>query len=96
MEQDILKTALSMLTADLSKTTPAFLYPTGGDSGADDLEAIHSTVYPSDSHIDTELAMLVEGKAILLGTRRNYELVKGRIIIITPKTRFSTKFSSMF
>lgn len=92
MSPDILKTALEMLAAGLSRMPPAFLYPTGGDSGADDLEAIHSTVYPSDSHIDTEMAMLVEGRAILQGAKRNYELVKGRLLVITPGTQHAESY----
>lgn len=94
MKPVILKTALAMLAEGLCRTPPAFLYPRGGDSGADDLETIHSTVYPSDSHIDTEMAMLVEGRAVILGTRRHYELVKGRLLIITPKTRHAESYYS--
>jgi AraC-like DNA-binding protein len=94
MTQDILKTALDMLASGLSKMPPTFLYPTGGDSGAEDLDTIHSTVYPSDSHIDTEMAMLVEGRAILQGSKRNYELVKGRLLVITPGTQHAESYYS--
>jgi AraC-like DNA-binding protein len=93
MTQDILKTALEMLASGLSKMPPAFLYPTGGDSGADDLEnMLRSTVYPADLHIYTEMVMLVEGRAMLLGAKRNYELIKGRLLVITPGTRHAESY----
>ena len=96
MEQDIFKTALETLAAGLTKMPAAFLYPTGGDSESDDPAAMPVTVYPSDSHIETEMLALVEGKALLLGTRRNYELVKGRLFVVTPGTLHAESFYSKY
>jgi AraC-like DNA-binding protein len=94
MEDDILKKPLEAFVEGLSRNPPAFLYPTGGDSGVDELDTIPATVCPSDSHIDTEMLMLLEGRAVLLGTRRNYELMKGRTIVIAPGTPHAESYYS--